>query len=222
METEREIKVKEILKKLDEEDRSHTESYISDLKDLVEIDVLTGVYNRRAFDKAIIREIKIADRHNQSVSLILLDVDNFKQINDSKGHAEGDKVLKAVAQSLFHGLRPEDMEYRLDEEKNLKLHKGLHRYGGEEFAIILENADKEKAFAVMERLRKKIKDECKVTFSAGIVEYKGPPHQSRILEKDDYEEHCDDIAIKLIHASDDGLYEAKNTGKNKVITNELI
>lgn len=217
METEREKKVNEILKKLDEEDREHTHSYISELKELVEIDALTGIYNRRAFDRAIIREIKVADRHNQPVNMILLDIDNFKQINDSKGHAGGDKVLKAVAQSLFHGLRPEDMEYRLDEEKNVKLHKGLHRYGGEEFAVILENTDSMKALAVMERLRKKIKDECKVTISAGIAEYQGQPSKPRILDKDDYEEYCEEIAVKLIHTSDNALYEAKNTGKNKIV-----
>lgn len=101
-------------------------------------DSLTGIPNKRALDEALARECSRGDRHGDTCTLILCDLDHFKQINDNHGHVVGDHILKAVAQELRKATR------NCDE---------LYRFGGEEFAIVLPHTDQDQAHQVAERIR---------------------------------------------------------------------
>lgn len=167
----------------------------STLKNLTEIDSLTGVRNRRYFDKRISNEWTFAKREQIPLSLLLVDVDHFKLINDQHGHLAGDDCLKAVAETLMSTLpRQSDC---------------LARYGGEEFAVILPNTNLDGARIVGEAIRRCVErleinlphQVIKLTASVGIAtEIPG----NQISE--DY----------LIANADAALYMAKNAGRNQV------
>lgn len=150
-------------------------------------DYLTGALNRRAFMNKFLEEISRARREKTVLSLLLLDVDNFKQINDELGHRGGDIVLQNFARNLTAEIRPYD---------------GLGRYGGDEFIICLPNTTLEKACEIAERLRRHIENKdfiykswhVKVTASIGIGSY-------------DYE--SDEDPEDLISKVDDRMYQAK-------------
>lgn len=101
-------------------------------------DPLTGVNNRAAFDVAIRREVELAHRHGYAMSLIALDIDYFKRVNDSYGHAVGDSAIRAVAEAIAACTRGTDMVFR---------------YGGEEFMVLLSNTNHEGAMCLAERIR---------------------------------------------------------------------
>lgn len=153
-------------------------------------DFLTELYNRRFLDQILQREKAIADRYGLPFSLILVDLDNFKVINDIYGHQVGDKVLVEIARLLKSHLRATDI---------------VGRWGGEEFLIILPHTNIEKAFRVAEKLRELI---CHlrvppvevVTASFGVSEYQ---------RGESYEE--------TLRRADLALYKAKAEGKNCVI-----
>jgi diguanylate cyclase (GGDEF)-like protein len=153
-------------------------------------DGLTGCFNRRFFEIQLERDLHLATRMRQPVSLILLDVDHFKSVNDTYGHRAGDEVLRLLACELREEVQGVDT---------------AARYGGEEFAIILPQAGPEGALAVAERVRVRIeKMEIpvvgSVTVSLGIATF--PLHaSSREL---------------LVAAADRALYQAKRTGRNRV------
>ena len=107
------------------------------LQRLVTVDSLTGLRNRRWLDDAFARQLSRAARANQSLSLLMIDIDRFKQVNDTYGHPAGDAVLRRVAHTLATGLRPQD---------------SLARYGGEEFAVLLPGLGQPQALQVAERL----------------------------------------------------------------------
>lgn len=162
-------------------------------------DGLMGINNRRYFDQSICNEIKIANRYNLNLSLILLDIDKFKDVNDKHGHLSGDEVLKNLANALINIVRESDI---------------LCRYGGEEIAIICPNTSEEDATVLAERLRKIIEnsvlclsfatqEEIKITISAGVSS----------IQKD---YSCE--KQKLIEKADAALYKAKQSGRNKVVT----
>src|SRR5262245_47395745 len=109
---------------------------------LVSVDALTGIANRRHFDRALDRELRRARREGQPVSLVFLDLDEFKRFNDTYGHARGDEVLRQVAQTL-------DETFRRGGDL-------VARYGGEEFAVILPGLDARRASLYAERLRRRI------------------------------------------------------------------
>ena len=131
------------------------------------------------------------------VSMVMLDIDNFKLINDTYGHASGDEVLKAVANVLSQGTRESDVSGRL---------------GGEEFAIILTETDLTAAQELIERLRKKVEQTCihfkgqeiSVTASFGVAKLD--------TESDNFD--------KLIDRADYALYQAKKEGRNRVVIND--
>lgn len=159
-----------------------------------ETDFLTGLYNRRAFDEILHSEIRHVRRSKSNLALILFDVDNFKLYNDFYGHLAGDEVLKEVANAAKQTLLRED--------------DVICRYGGEEFAVILPNTDKEGALAIAERITQQvaalnIPNEKSplgmVTISSGLCV------MSRSAS---YE--------KLIQSADTALYFAKRSGKNRV------
>jgi diguanylate cyclase (GGDEF)-like protein len=112
-----------------------------ELRRLSQTDALTGLYNRRFLDQSLETEFHRARRSGTRLSVIMFDVDHFKRFNDTHGHDQGDRVLRAVAETLRAALRNYDLPCR---------------YGGEEFLAILPNTDAPGAFAVAERLRKDI------------------------------------------------------------------
>lgn len=156
-------------------------------------DALTGLANRRAFDEQLEQLLAHADRFGHSVSLILADVDLFKNVNDSWGHEAGDQVLKSIAGTLSDGVRAVDV---------------CARFGGEEIAILLPQTTLPGAVELADRLRKAVGakpiyaggNEIKVTISCGVSCY-----PEGVLTKE-----------ALFAAADRALYEAKNAGRNCV------
>lgn len=117
------------------------QSLIDALVDLSSRDALTGLANRRSFELALAREIDRVARVGEPALLLALDIDHFKQVNDTHGHASGDLVLKAVAKALLECVRPMDM---------------VARVGGEEFAIVMPNCPAAFGEAVAERVRRRV------------------------------------------------------------------
>lgn len=153
-------------------------------------DGLTGCYNRRSFELQLERDLHLATRMRQPLSLIMLDLDNFKHINDQAGHDAGDVALCMLADNLRAELRAVDTPAR---------------FGGDEFVIILPQANTEGAVLVAERLRKRIEQTDvpkfgKVTASFGVATF--PTHAS---SRD-----------SLVVAADRALYNSKNAGRNRV------
>lgn len=154
-------------------------------------DELTGLFNRRFFWEMLQKEVNRSFRKKIVYSLVMIDIDNFKSINDTYGHMVGDEVLKAIAETLQKELRKSDT---------------VARFGGEEFIILLPETDAQQAFYVADKVRSIIGSisfpeiKRKVTVSAGVADSS---------ESDDYE--------ALIVISDERLYKAKNTGKNRVV-----
>ena len=117
------------------------QSLIDSLVDMSSRDALTGLANRRSFELALAREIDRVARAGEPALLLALDIDHFKQVNDTHGHASGDLVLKAVAKALLDCVRPMDM---------------VARVGGEEFAIVMPNCAPAFGEAVAERVRRRV------------------------------------------------------------------
>lgn len=155
-------------------------------------DALTGAGNRVALTSALYREIELSKRYRQSMAVLMLDMDNFKNINDIFGHNLGDEVLVNVAETMFEDLRGSD---------------SIFRYGGEEFVVLLSNTNLEWAIHIAERLRSKIEklsvqqDSIRIitTTSIGIA----------MLDSRD-------SITKLLERADRAMYEAKAAGRNQV------
>lgn len=155
------------------------------------LDTLTGLYNRRFADDYLKREISRSLRYGFSCSLLFIDIDNFKMINDSYGHQAGDKVLSDFSKIIKETIRLEDSAIR---------------FGGEEFIVVMPETDVNGAKKTAERISAGVKTHLfshnkEVTFSAGISVY--PGHG--------------DTAEKLILAADTALYQAKFSGKNRIV-----
>jgi diguanylate cyclase (GGDEF)-like protein len=164
---------------------------VTRLQQLALRDTLTGLGNRRFFDDAIQKALQLTERKQQPLVLILLDLDNFKQVNDNFGHHAGDEVLLAVADAMRSTLRASD---------------NLFRFGGDEFAVLLTAEDAHSAELVAHRLVKAISQhhicvKFGVSASAGLAS------------------HLHDESVKAIfNRADAALYEAKQNGKNVVRT----
>jgi diguanylate cyclase (GGDEF)-like protein len=156
------------------------------------IDPLTGLNNRAAFDKSIEQEIDLATRHDNTLSLMMLDIDRFKQINDNYGHIVGDAVLKSFADCIMECMRRSDIVFR---------------YGGEEFAILLRNTQISGAKLLAERMRMAVENmkfdynniKLNVSVSIGLAELKNGEDRLLLLER-----------------ADALLYKAKENGRNRV------
>ena len=156
-------------------------------------DPLTGLWNRHHFGEQLQRTLNEADRYGTPVSLVLVDIDHFKRVNDTWGHEAGDSVLKQVARILQEGVRSVDI---------------CVRYGGEEIALLLAQTDSEHAVEVAERLRARIcaqplrhgLADITVTASFGVATY---PETVKVRDQ-------------LFPASDKALYIAKHEGRNRV------
>jgi diguanylate cyclase (GGDEF)-like protein len=155
------------------------------------IDQLTGVFNRRYFETKLEDELSLAKRFRTKLSLIIFDIDHFKNVNDTYGHQTGDTVLQEVVEAAKSCLSAAD---------------SLCRYGGEEFAAIMTETGIDEAIDIAERMRKAVEEHAfyggdtliNVTISLGIAEY--PEHA--IMKE------------AIIHKADGALYTAKNSGRN--------
>ncbi|MDD5477353.1 MAG: diguanylate cyclase [Candidatus Omnitrophica bacterium] len=152
--------------------------------DLAVRDGLTGLFNRRYFNELINVEVNRVKRFPTALSLLMLDIDNFKNYNDTQGHQAGDELLKSAAKVFRNSVRAVDI---------------VSRYGGEEFIIILPQADKKAAQIIAERLRVQVSLYLPTTVSIGIATL---PDDASEVEQ-------------LIEKADNALYQAKKTGKNK-------
>ena len=156
-------------------------------------DPLTGLLNRRSFDGMAERRLRIGARNRQDACALMIDIDGFKPINDSHGHAIGDEVLQAISKRLSAGISTLDL---------------VGRYGGEEFAVLLPGTQLSQAERVAERLRRHIEEESIVT-SVGPISV---TVSIGIAEREPYDEPLD----SLLHRADLGLLEAKRGGRNRV------
>ena len=152
--------------------------------DLAVRDGLTGLFNRRYFNELIDIEVNRVKRFPAALSLLMLDIDNFKNYNDTQGHPAGDELLKKAAQVFKNSVRVVDI---------------VCRYGGEEFVIILPQANKKAAQIIAERMRVQIELYLPTTISIGIATL---PDDGSEVEQ-------------LVDKADKALYQAKKTGKNK-------
>jgi len=165
--------------------------YVERVKQLAYLDGLTGIFNRRFFELRIAEEIERARRYNTGLAVLMIDIDQFKRLNDEFGHLLGDEVLRQVS-SIFH--------------QQLRKIDVLCRYGGEEFAILLSQTNAVHALGIAEKLRKSVEAwqfpgvPRPVTISAGAANFK--EHGSTRDE--------------LVKAADAGLYAAKQAGRNRV------
>lgn len=161
---------------------------LQEIQKIAATDGLTGIANRRTFEEVLEREISRARRNGEQVTLVMLDIDHFKKLNDTHGHQTGDDVLRAAAQGLANSCRDFDI---------------AARYGGEEFAVILPACSPRESLVAGDRLRGAIANAdlpVPVTSSAGVATF--PAHASD--------------AQSLIKAADEALYESKRSGRDRV------
>jgi diguanylate cyclase (GGDEF)-like protein len=170
------------------------------LAELAETDALTGLPNRRSFDLVHAAELERARRYRRPLSLLVIDVDHFKRINDARGHPAGDEVLRAVAEALAASVRRSDR---------------VCRYGGEEFVVVAPETIGDGAGQLGERLRAVVAglvvpiagDPVRVTVSVGVATW------------DVTDPRPDGTA--LLARADQALYEAKQTGRDRVVRRDL-
>jgi diguanylate cyclase len=161
------------------------------LSDEVSTDALTQINNRRGLQQAFEVERAKLERDGGELALGLLDIDNYKKLNDSLGHGAGDQALKALAEHVKTSLRPIDV---------------VARYGGEEFVVVLPGTPVDEAQQVLTRLQRSLsgslfmheEQQVFVTFSAGVTAYRAGERIEEALER-----------------ADEALYEAKRSGKNR-------
>ncbi|MFZ5810805.1 MAG: GGDEF domain-containing protein [Thermodesulfobacteriota bacterium] len=170
-------------------DRRELEAANEDLERLATADVLTGLFNRRKFDEVIVREMELSRRYDDPLSLLMFDIDHFKKINDSLGHAAGDRVLAEIASVTARHVRSVDYVFR---------------WGGEEFLILTPRTGLSEARAVADKLRDMTErhpfpDGVRLTISLGVAEHA----QGEALE---------DWLTRV----DKAMYAAKRGGRNRV------
>ena len=165
-------------------------------------DALTGVYNRRYIDRRLLEEIARARRQGYAVSCMFIDVDRFKQVNDSVGHQAGDEVLREVATRI---------------KTELRLSDALARYGGEEFVVLLVDANLPAAAVVAERIRSSVAG-TPVDLADGVLLDVSVSIGVAALEDADREHPIESVAQQLVGQADVALYQAKESGRNRVVT----
>lgn len=190
------LALKETQKKAEEAEKKIDEltAKLDYISEVAHQDFLTGALNRRGMDEAIEREFKRADRHNTALSLAMLDIDHFKKINDTMGHATGDVALAHLARVIKNVIRSTDV---------------LARYGGEEFIILLPGTGETDAVNVMSGVQRELtrnfflhdNERVLITFSAGVSERMAGEPVDVVMPR-----------------ADKALYYAKKTGRNKVVS----
>ncbi|MFC3122392.1 sensor domain-containing diguanylate cyclase [Agaribacter flavus] len=168
------------------------------LKEISRVDGLTQLFNRRYWQERFEREFKLTIRSKKPISVLMLDIDHFKKVNDTYGHQAGDAVIQSISKLIKKATRETDI---------------AGRYGGEEFVILLPDTTAENAYTVGERIRKAAEKtlvehegaEISVTISAGIAEFNAAYTQP----------------LLWLEAADQALYDAKNAGRNTVIVSAV-
>lgn len=158
-------------------------------------DGLTKAYNKRYFMDQLNTELRYSRRHGVPLSLLMIDLDHFKQVNDTYGHLAGDQVLVALANMVSLSIRSEDV---------------FARYGGEEFVVLSSNCDLDAAGTIAERIRENVANQVveysdqkiQITVSIGVASISNPEEKT---------------ADELILAADRAMYEAKRGGRNRVV-----
>ncbi|MCF7910570.1 GGDEF domain-containing protein [Candidatus Pacearchaeota archaeon] len=163
---------------------------ISELYNAATKDMKTKTYTYNFFKTALSLEIEKAKRGKEKISLLIIDIDFFKKVNDTYGHVKGDEILIKMADVLKKSTRKYDI---------------VSRFGGEEFAILFPEMELKEAEEISERIRKKIQNnpflkKYKITISGGVTEFKK-----------------NDTVKKIIERADSALYQAKKTGRNKIL-----
>ncbi|MCX7162609.1 MAG: diguanylate cyclase [Betaproteobacteria bacterium] len=181
--------------RVDEAEREITrlQNELAHASDLVRHDALTGALNRKGMDEALESEVGRLRRQGGSLSLALLDIDNFKKLNDSLGHAAGDAALVHLTEVTHQAIRPQDT---------------LARYGGEEFVVLLPNTPLEDGVSAMVRVQRELtrrfflnnNDKVLITFSCGVAEMSG-----------------EETPYDTLKRADAAMYLAKRAGKNRVV-----
>ena len=177
----------------------HLKGQLDNARKEATVDALTGLHNRRGFDETLANRLKEDGAGSKNRAVLLLDIDHFKQVNDTHGHLVGDKVLVGIGQQLLKQMRGSDY---------------LSRFGGEEFAILLLDTPLTNAFTVAENLRNSIsrlrwrhpkssKEVAQITISIGIASIKPNDSVEALLER------CDKA-----------LYRAKSLGRNRSVAAE--
>jgi diguanylate cyclase (GGDEF)-like protein len=174
-------------------ERTQLQQVISELTELSLRDPLTGLFNRRGMSERLIEEVSRARRYGAPLSLMMVDVDHFKRINDRYGHATGDVAIGHVARLLLRDRRVSDI---------------VSRYGGEEFVLLLPHTPLDGALSLAERLRylieqspyRALDSEDRLTVSLGVAIF-----EARMREPSD-----------LLEAADQALYRSKREGRNRI------
>lgn len=175
------------------------EKFLKNIQETTLIDDLTGVYNRRYIRERLEVDVEKSIREQKSMSVIMADIDYFKEINDTYGHIVGDNVLKDFTRIASKYIRSNGSDW-------------IGRYGGEEFLIVLNDTDEDKAEIIAERIRKNLEET--------TLEYKGNKFSITcsfgVYGFRDLDMNTEDI----IHRADINLYEAKEKGRNTTVVNK--
>ncbi len=182
-------------KRVDESEKevARLQTELSQASEMVRNDPLTGVLNRKGMNEALEREVARVHRHKATLCVALLDIDNFKKLNDSLGHQAGDEALVHLSRVTRETIRPQDT---------------LARYGGEEFVVLLPDTQIDDAVTAMVRVQRELtkrfflhnNDKVLITFSCGVVEMSG-----------------DEDPANAVSRADAAMYLAKRAGKNRVV-----
>jgi diguanylate cyclase len=176
-----------------EKEVARLQEELAQTSDMVRIDALTGTLNRKGMDEALEREVARTRRQSVSLCVALLDIDNFKHLNDNLGHEAGDEALKHLAQVVREAIRPQDT---------------LARYGGEEFVILLPDTPLDAGVSAMARVQRELtrkfflhkNEKLLITFSCGVAELGN-----------------DEASAAVLNRADQAMYLAKRAGKNRVV-----
>ncbi len=168
--------------------------YYEEIHKMAIMDGLTNLFNKRHFMENLDKEVSRARRHRRALSLIMFDIDHFKNVNDTYGHLAGDHILKELSEVIKSRVRREEV---------------VARYGGEELIVLMPETDVEGATQLAEQIRERVEShvfrfstkEIRITISGGVA----------AAEEADYE------ILPFIHLTDERLYEAKNAGRNLVV-----
>ena len=166
----------------------------TELKKMSRVDGLTSLYNRRHWEEMCKNEFKRLKRSNSPSSMMILDIDHFKQVNDTYGHPAGDQTIKTVARIISKAIRETDV---------------AGRYGGEEFTVVLPDTDIKSAYVVAERIRK-LAEHIPVEYEGQTITFTVSIGLAQF--DNSFSNH-----ITWIEAADECLYKAKESGRNKVV-----